>query len=185
VTKLALLLALLGPCLCLADNPRVEMKVAGRGTVVLELYPQQAPKLVKHVLELVDTGFYDHMLIHRKVDNFVIQTGDPESKKVSVSYAHKHKGKMGEVPGLGEKGSGTSVPYEINDLTHEKYTVGMALESPMDDSGDSQFFINLKDNFRLNGMYEVFARVVKGQDVVDKIERGDRITSIRRVKNGG
>jgi len=158
------------------------MSVSGRGSVVIEMYPDQAPKLVKHVLELVDSGFYDKMLIHRKVDNFVIQSGDPESKKVSVSFARKHKGKMGEVPGLGEKGSGKSVPYEINDLTHEKYTVGMALESPMDDSGDSQWFINLKDNFRLNGMYEVFGRVVKGQAVIDKIERGDRIAYIRRVK---
>jgi cyclophilin family peptidyl-prolyl cis-trans isomerase len=159
------------------------MLVSGRGKVVIELYPDQAPKLVQHVLELVDNGFYDKLLIHRKVDNFVIQSGDSSSRKVSVSYARKHKGKMGEVPGLGDKGSGKSVPFEINDLTHKKYTIGMALESPMDDSGDSQWFINLKDNFRLNGMYEVFGSVIKGQNVVDKVERGDRITYIRRVKN--
>lgn len=161
----------------------VEMAVEGRGSVFIELRPDQAPNLCAHVLGLIDKKFYDKQLIHRKVDNFVIQTGDPTSKKVSVSYARKHKGKMGEVPGLGDGGSGHPVKYEINDLTHEKYAVGMALESPMDDSGDSQFFINLKDNFRLNGMYEVFGKVVKGQSVVDKIQRGDRIRFIRRARS--
>lgn len=165
------------------ERPQIEMAVEGRGSVFIELRPDQAPNLTKHVMELVDRKFYDRQLIHRKVDNFVIQSGDPTSKKVSVAYARKHKGKMGEVPGLGDAGSGRSVPFEINDLTHEKYTIGMALESPMDDSGDSQFFINLKDNFRLNGMYEVFGKVVKGQSVVDKIQRGDRIRFIRRVRS--
>jgi len=163
-------------------HPLLEMVVQDRGTVVIELDAEQAPNLVAHVLKLVDDKFYDRMLFHRKVDNFVIQTGDPESKKVSVAFARKNKGKYGEVPGLGEKGSGKTVKYEINDLTHAKYTVGMALESPMDDSGDSQFFINIKDNFRLNGMYEVFGKVVKGFAVIDKIERGDRIVRIRRKR---
>lgn len=162
------------------DNPKVAVDIKGRGTFVIELYPDEAPNLVRHILSLVDDKFYDGQLVHRKVPNFVIQAGDPTSKKVSEAYARKHKGKYGEVPGLGDKGSGKSVKFEINNLTHEKYTVGMALESPMDDSGDSQWFINLKDNFRLNGMYEVFGRVVEGQAVIDKIERGDRIRSIRR-----
>ena len=176
------LLALAGTVFAPGENPQILMRIEGKGSVVIELYPEQAPKLVQHLTELIESKFYDRMLIHRKVDNFVIQTGDPTSKNVSVAFARKHKGKMGEVPGLGDAGSGKSVKYEINDLTHEKYAVGMALESPRDDSGDSQFFINLKDNFRLNGMYEVFGRVVKGQDVVDRIERGDRINSIRFVR---
>ena len=163
-------------------NPAVEVSIKKRGRFVIELYPNEAPELVGHVLRLVDQKFYDGQLIHRKVPNFVIQTGDPTSKRVSETYARKHKGKYGEVPGLGEKGSGKSVKFEINNLTHEKYTVGMALESPMDDSGDSQFFVNLKDNFRLNGMYEVFGRVVEGQAVIDKVERGDRIEWVRRKR---
>lgn len=163
------------------SHPSIAMKVEGRGTIVMELYPEQAPKLVEHVLDLVDHGLYDGMLIHRKVPDFVIQTGDPLSKKVTVKWARKNPGEHGGTKTLGDGGSGKPVKYEINDLTHEKFTVGMALESPMDDSGDSQFFINLKDNFRLNGMYEVFARVTKGQDVVMKIERGDRIKSVKRI----
>lgn len=82
---------------------------------------------------------------------------------------------------LGDGGSGKSVTYEVNDLQHHKYSVGMALEAPMSDTGDSQFFINLADNHRLNGLYCVFGQVVKGMHVVDRIERGDRITRIRRV----
>lgn len=157
------------------------MNVVGRGTVVMELYPEQAPKLCEHVLGLVRDKFYDGMLIHRKVPDFVIQTGDPHSKKVTVKWARKNPGEYGGTRTLGDGGSGKSVKYEINDLVHEKFSVGMALESPMDDSGDSQFFINLKDNFRLNGMYEVFAKVTSGQDVVMKIERGDKIKSIKRI----
>ena len=163
-------------------RPVVEVSIQDRGVFFIEMNPDQAPKLVAHVMHLIDGRFYDKMLFHRKVDNFVIQTGDPKSKRVSVKYARKHRGKMGEVPGLGEGGSGKNVPFEINDLTHERYSVGMALESPMDDSGDSQFFVNLKDNFRLNGMYEVFGKVVKGQAVVDKVQRGDRILHMRRVR---
>ncbi len=164
-------------------QPEIDVTIQSKGSFVIELYPGQAPKLVAHVLDLVDHKFYDGLLIHRKVPGFVIQTGDASSKTVSSAFARKHAGKYGEVTGLQDKGSGTRVPYEINDLTHEKYTVGMALESPMDDSGDSQFFINLADNFRLNGMYEVFGRVVKGTSVIDKIERGDRIKTIRRVSD--
>ena len=157
------------------------MTVEGRGKVVMEFYPEEAPKLCEHLLEIIGKKFYDGMLIHRKVPNFVIQAGDPASKKVTVKWAKKNPGEMGGTKTLGDGGSGKSVPFEINNLTHEKYSVGMALESPMDDSGDSQFFINLKDNFRLNGMYVVFAKVIKGQDIVDKIERGDRIKSIRKT----
>ncbi len=163
--------------------PCVEMVVEGRGSIVVELRPDQAPKLVKHFLGLVDSEFYDGMLFHRKVDNFVIQSGDPASKKWTPEKARKNPGESGGTEGLGDGGSGRTVPFEINDLVHDKYTIGMALESPMSATGDSQFFINLKDNHRLNGMYEVFGRVVEGFDVVDKVQRGDRIKVVRRTKS--
>lgn len=161
-------------------DPVVEVVVEGRGTFEIELYPQEAPKLVKHFLALVDSKFYDGILFHRKVPNFVTQSGDPKSKRVSPEEARKKPGESGGTEGLGDGGSGTTVPFEINNLTHEKGTVGMALEAPMSDTGDSQFFINLKQNSRLNGMYVVFGKVTKGWDVVERVERGDRIKSIRR-----
>lgn len=135
----------------------------------------QAPKIGGHFLGLVRSGFYDGLLIHRKVPDFVVQTGDPNSRKVTVTWAKAHPGEMGGTKDLGDGGSGREVPFEINDLVHEKHAVGMALSSPMSDTGDSQFFINLKDNFRLNGMYVVFGKVVRGAGVVDSLERGDRI----------
>lgn len=160
----------------------VSFEVEKRGSFVVELRPDQAPKLVAHFLSLVDSGFYDKMLFHRKVDNFVIQAGDPKSKAKSSSWAVKNPGEMGGTKTLGDGGSGKTVPYEINDLTHVKHSVGMALEGPMTDTGDSQFFINLKDNFRLNGMYCVFGMVVEGNAVISKIQRGDRIVKVKRVK---
>lgn len=166
----------------LAPKPQVAIEVEGRGTMVVRLEKDQAPKLVAHFLGLVDRGFYDGMLWHRKVPNFVIQTGDPASKSKTPEWARARPGERGGTKGLGDGGSGKSVPFEINDLVHDRYAVGMALESPMDDSGDSQFFVNLKDNHRLNGMYVVFGHVVQGQGVVDKVERGDRIARIRRLR---
>ncbi len=148
----------------------------------MELRPDEAPKLTAHFLELVDKGFYNKMLFHRKVDNFVLQGGDPETKKVSTAWAKSNPGEMGGTKGLGSGGSGKEVPYEINNLTHVKHSVGMALSSPMSDTGDSQFFINLKDNFRLNGMYCVFGQIVEGQGLINKIQRGDRIIRVTRTK---
>ncbi len=160
----------------------VEMVVEDRGSIVLELRKDQSPKLVTHFLGLVDNDFYDNLLFHRKVEDFVIQAGCDKTRGKSPAWARKHPGENGGTKWVGDGGSGTSVPYEVNDLIHDQYTIGMALESPMDDSGDSQFFINLKDNHRLNGLYNVFGKVVKGFDVVNAVERGDRIIEIKRTK---
>jgi peptidyl-prolyl cis-trans isomerase B (cyclophilin B) len=161
--------------------PRVQFVIEGRGSFVMEVRKDQAPKLAAHFLDLVDRGFYTGLLIHRKVKDFVIQSGDPASRKVSTKDAVARPGEMGGTKGLGEGGSGKEIPYEINDLVHDRFTVGMALSSPMSDTGDSQFFINLKNNHRLNGLYCVFAKVVEGQEVIPLIERGDRITLCRRA----
>ncbi|MCW5936187.1 MAG: peptidylprolyl isomerase [Fimbriimonadaceae bacterium] len=160
--------------------PQVTFVVEGRGSFTMEVRIDQAPKIGGHFLDLVDRKFYDRILFHRLVPGFVVQSGDPESKKVTPAWARNHPGESGGTENLGEGGSGKSVPFEINDLKHTKYSVGMALESPMDDSGDSQFFINLADNHRLDGSYVVFARVTKGKGVVDKIRRGDRIKTAHR-----
>jgi peptidylprolyl isomerase len=163
------------------ERPYVALDVQSRGRIVMELRPDQAPRLCAHFLDLIDKGFYDGLLFHRKVPGFVVQAGDPQSRSVASNWARRNPGERGGTRGLGRGGSGRPVPFEINDLTHDPYTVGMALESPMDDSGDSQFFINLAKNHRLNGLYVVFASVVEGRRIVDKIERGDRILRARRL----
>ena len=158
-----------------ADNPKVTMIVAKRGTLVMELYPEAAPKTVAHILALVNKKFYDGTKIHRVAPDFVVQWGDPESRKAAPSeFDSKH---------IGAHGSGQNVPLEAK-LLHEKYTLGLA-RSQDPDSGDSQMYINLKANHSLDGGYCVFGKVVKGMELADKLQIGDVITSMRADKETG
>ena len=165
------------------ERPVVEMLVYQRGVYEIELYPDKAPKLVKHFLELVDRKFYNGMLFHRVVDGWVAQTGDPESKTWTREEALAAPvGSYGQVEGLGDGGSGKTVPFEDNDVSHLPGVVGMALESEASDTGDSQFFINLADNRRLDHKYCAFGKVTLGLDRITKIRRGDPIIWLRRKR---
>ena len=155
-----------------SKNPIVEMNVQNRGKVTIELYASKAPKTVAHFLGLVRRKFYNGILVHRVEPKFVVQAGDPQTKTVGVNG-----------PGIGGGGSGKNVPFEENNLMHEAGTVAMALSAPHSATGDSQFFINLKRNPHLDVDYCVFGKVTKGMDVVDKIQKGDKIISITEVKS--
>lgn len=157
------------------NNPVVEMTVAGRGKVLIELYPKDAPKTVAHFLDLVRKKFYDGILVHRVVDGFVVQAGDPKSRQFRKEQLVGKSDEEVAAMGLGDGGSGKNIPFEENKRTHEAGTIAMALSSPHSDTGDSQWFINLEANHRLDGNYCVFGRVRKGMDVVRKIQRGDKI----------
>jgi cyclophilin family peptidyl-prolyl cis-trans isomerase len=129
------------------------------GVIELELNPAKAPITVANFLQYVDSGFYDGLTFHRVVANFVIQAGGYDA---TMKY---------------RKPSGTIVNESQNRLQNTKGTVAMArLEDP--DSGNAQFFINLKNNPNLNFRpgapgYTVFGRVIAGMDVVEKIELVD------------
>lgn len=162
-------------------NPVVEMMVFQRGLFEIELFPEKAPKTVEHFLHLVDTKFYNGIMFHRVVDKWVAQSGDPVSKTWTREEALAAPvGSYGEVKGLGEGGSGTTIPFEDNDISHLPGTVGMALEAPASATGDSQFFINLENNKRLDHKYCVFGKVTVGIENIKKIRRGDPILWIRR-----
>ena len=153
---------------------KVTMQVKDRGTVVMELYPKAAPATVKHFIELCRKQFYDGIKFHRLERDpagiSVLQGGDPESKNLGPEeFAAQNIGSHGS--------NTTTVPLEAH-LSHKKYSVGLA-RSQAPDSGDSQFYINLEDNSKIDGQYCVFGMVVQGQDVVDKIEKGDVITSLK------
>lgn len=164
-----------------AANPQAEMKVAKRGTIVIELRPDLAPKTVAHFTKLVNKKFYDGILFHRYVEGFVIQGGDPASKKYKTSdLSDITAEEVGARYQLGSGGSGGSVPLEVKG-SHTVGTVGLA-RSQAPDSGDSQFFFNIADNTRLDSGYCVFGKVVKGEDVMMKLRQGDKIESIRMVK---
>lgn len=151
-----------------------EIEVENAGAFEVELYPEAAPKSVAHIVELAKKGFYNGIRFHRVVPDFVAQAGDPKSKNYKKSdFEGKSSEQIGEVLHLGSGGSGQTVPLEVK-LPHLKDTIGMARESAPD-TGDSQFFFNLKDNVSLDPAYCAFGKVVKGQENLVKIAHGDAI----------
>ncbi len=146
---------------------KATLVVDGRGTIVVELYPKAAPKTVAHITELIKSHFYDGIKFHRVVPGFVVQAGDPKSKNMDPSQF--------TASGIGSNGSGTTVPLEAK-LPHLKNSIGLA-RSQAEDSGDSQFYFNLNTNAALDGQYCVFGKIVSGEDVPEKIQIGDKITS--------
>src|SRR5271170_1899337 len=134
-----------------------------RGEIVIELYPNVAPKTVANFEELSRKGFYDNLTFHRIEPGFVVQGGDPQ--------------------GNGMGGPGYEVPAEISPTEkHLRGTVAMARKgdqvNPDRKSSGSQFYICLEPAPFLDGQYTVYGGVVEGMDVVDKIKVGDHIKKI-------
>ena len=127
-----------------------------KGDVIIELWPQIAPATVSNFMELVQKKFYDNLVFHRVVPDFVIQGGDPR--------------------GDGWGGPGYTIPCEYNQKHFERGTIGMAISGK--DTGGSQFFICLSEQPHLNRHYTAFGKVVSGLDVIDNIEIGDIINQI-------
>lgn len=125
-----------------------------RGSIWLRMR-REAPLTVTNFVRLVEDGFYDGIEFHRIEPAFVIQGGDPT--------------------GSGFEGGGDLIREEISSLEHHRGTVGIATAGK--DTGSSQFFVNHTSNLHLNGRFTIFADVVAGMDVVDRIEVGDEILS--------
>jgi peptidyl-prolyl cis-trans isomerase B (cyclophilin B) len=162
-----------------ADNPKVTLTVENRGDIVLELYQSDAPKTVAHFLALVNKKFYDGILFHRVRPGFMAQVGDPKTKGMDASKIRSLSDEELGVAGIGGGGSGQNIPFETNNRTHEPGTIAMALNAPASATGDSQFFINLVSNHRLDAQYCVFGKVIKGMDVVKSLQQGDKIKTAR------
>ena len=129
-----------------------------RGTVILALYPQHAPKTVNNFVFLARQGFYDGLKFHRVISNFMIQGGDPT--------------------GTGAGGPGYKFEDETrnNPLKHETGVISMANAGP--NTNGSQFFITHGPQPHLNGRHTVFGKVIDGQDVVNATRQGDVITKV-------
>ena len=130
------------------------------GEITVELYPDKAPITVKNFLEYVKAGYYDGTTFHRVIPGFMIQGGG-----LTADMRDKREGQR---PPIKNEAS--------NGLKNDTGTLAMARTSAPD-SATSQFFINVKDNGFLNKEeapdkvgYAVFGKVVKGMDVVKKIE---------------
>ena len=142
----------------LPDTITVRLRT-GKGDVLMELYRDVAPFTIMSILKLAEgRGFYQGLIFHRVVPNFVIQGGDPR--------------------GDGWGGPGYSVRSEFSALSYVTGTVGIA--SAGKDTEGSQFFITHSPQPHLDGRYTIIGRVVKGMDVVDRIQVGDRIQDLAR-----
>lgn len=127
-----------------------------RGVVTISLDPSAAPENVENFASLARAGYFDGILFHRVVPNFVVQAGCPR--------------------GDGWGGPGYAIPCEYNDRSYETGTVGMALSGK--DTGGSQWFIALSPQPRLEERYTVLGKVTQGLDVVERIMPGDRIVKV-------
>ena len=128
-----------------------------RGTAVLDLDAEEAPMTVESFRALAGQRYFDGIVIHRVVPDFVVQTGDPR--------------------GDGSGGPGYEIRDEINGLRYARGAVGMALSGP--DTGGSQWFVTLAPQLHLDGGYTVFGRVREGMDLFDRTEQDDALVSVR------
>jgi len=130
-----------------------------RGVIVLKLYASQAPRTVNNFVCLADDGYYDGVPFHRVIRDFMVQTGDPT--------------------GTGRGGPGYTFKDEFDPkLKHDRPGIlSMANAGP--NTNGSQFFITHVPTPWLDGKHSVFGQVTQGQDVVNAIEQGDVMLSVR------
>jgi len=132
------------------------------GDITIKFLFDKAPKHVENFVDLAASGFYDGVMFHRVIPGFMIQGGDPQTKKPEDSM-HPY-GTGGNVVNGQEK----RLKAEFNDVSHKRGIVSMA-RSADPNSASSQFFIVVKDSTFLDNQYSAFGEVVSGMDVADKI----------------
>ncbi len=141
-----------------------------KGAFEFETYPNEAPKTVAHILELVNRRFYNGLRFHRVVPGFVIQVGDPQTRDMTKrdSWGRGAAATSGHQIGVAEI---------TKKRTHVKGAVAMAHAGDAA-MADSQFYVTLAAQPKLDGKYTVFGKVISGMDVLPKIEVGDVIRKI-------
>jgi peptidyl-prolyl cis-trans isomerase B (cyclophilin B) len=126
------------------------------GDMVVQFWTDAAPNTVENFKKLARQGFYDGTIFHRIVKGFMIQGGDPNSKDPAKENSY------------GQGGPGYNIKAEFNDHSHDLGVISMA-RGPDPDSAGSQFFICLAPVHRLDHQYTTFGKLMKGQDVLEKI----------------
>ncbi len=139
-------------------RPKVRIETT-KGSIVVEVFPQEAPLSTANFLQLVDDGFYNGLIFHRVVANFVVQVGGYDAK---LTYRAPPR---------------TVVNESGNGLRNSRGTLAMARQTDPD-SADAQFFINMRDNPHLDPVgdragYSVFGQVIAGMEVAERIELSD------------
>ncbi len=148
------------------NKPKYEMTASQNGEemgkIILELWPDVAPKHCANFENLVKEGSYDGTAFHRVIPGFMIQGGDPNSKD-----------KPRNTWGMGAPGQKT-VPAEFSDISHKRGILSTARKGNDINSATSQFFIMVQDSPHLDRQYTVFGQVTEGMDVADKIVNSPR-----------
>ncbi len=139
-----------------ASGAEVAVVTTSEGVLVLEFYPDVAPKHVENFKKLAKSGFYDGQCFHRVIKGFMIQGGDPNTKDDSKKDM------------WGQGGPGYTINAEFNAKHHARGILSMA-RTPDPNSAGSQFFICHGDCGQLDNQYTVFGNLIKGDDVLEKI----------------
>lgn len=138
--------------------------ITDKGTMLIEFFEQDAPIAVNNFITLAKKGFYDGLIFHRVIPNFMIQGGDPT--------------------GTGAGGPGYTIQCELtgNNQYHDKGVLSMAHRGR--NTGGSQFFIchNRSNTQHLDRNHTCFGKVVEGLDIVDEIRQGDKIQKINVIE---
>ena len=150
--------------ICLADMTKAEM-ITDKGTMLIEFYDEDAPIAVKNFVDLSKKGFYDGLIFHRVIPDFMVQGGDPT--------------------GTGRGGPGYTIKCELKggNQYHDRGVLSMAHAGR--DTGGSQFFIcHSRDNTaHLDRNHTCFGKVIENIDLVDDIKQGDKILGIEVLED--
>ena len=160
----------------LASSEEVAVITTSEGDMTVQFWNDAAPETIANFKKLARAGFYNGTTFHRIVKGFMIQGGDPNTKNPAKENSY------------GEGAAGYTIKAEFNDHPHDRGVISMARENAPD-SASCQFFICLAPTHRLDHKYTTFGKVIKGQDVLDKIgdtptvlgPDGARSKPVRRV----
>jgi cyclophilin family peptidyl-prolyl cis-trans isomerase len=143
------------------NHPRVEVEMENGDKFVIELYPEYAPLTVDNFVELAKGGFYDGLVFHRIVNNFMAQGGgyDASDEKKEAKTI---------------RGEFSNNGYSKNTLKHKKGVISMARIGGRNDSASSEFFIMLANKSGLDGDYAAFGEVIQGMEVIENFQQIER-----------
>jgi len=165
------------PAATLPNVKEVAVLKTSQGEMVIEFWTDVAPNTVENFKKLAKKGFYDGTAFHRIIKGFMIQGGDPNTKDLAAEASY------------GTGGPGYQIKAEFNSRHHGRGVISMA-RSASPDSAGSQFFICLGDANSLDNQYTAFGKLIKGDDVLEKLGdspvtssgRGERSKPVTRVE---
>lgn len=150
---------------------KAEITVKDFGKILLDLYPDEAPKTVDNFVELAEKGFYDGLIFHRVISGFMIQGGDPTGTGYGIDGQPTVEGEF-------------TANKIRNRISHVRGVISMARKGGDNNSATSQFFIVHADSpASLDGQYAAFGCVTEGMDVVDAIAAVETNSSDKPLSN--